>query len=381
MKSIRLLLALWLSVLGWSCGSAKPPEVKIVNTVIQQAKPIKTQIEVVFVLDTTSSMSGLIEGAKLKIWAIANEIIKAKPTPELKIGLVAYRDIGDAYVTRVFDLSDDLDLVYKNLLSFRAEGGGDTPESVNRALDDVVTKIKWSTEKSPLRIIYLVGDSPPHLDYNDGLDYRKIAQASIKNDIIINTIRCGDNHETETIWKEIASLAEGAYMSVSQTGGMVAIDTPMDNELAELSRKLGDTAVGYGERKMLSADLKESYDKAAAAAPSVPAARAENMAGKDELNAWDLIDSIKNDRVKLEKLEDKDLPEEMRKMTPAERAKYLEQKGKERDEIKSKMNDLSKKRTDYIAQEMKKTGGDKDSFDSQLLKNLKEQAAKKGINF
>ena len=35
------------------------------------------RIEVVFVLDTTGSMSGLIEGAKQKIWSIANAMASA----------------------------------------------------------------------------------------------------------------------------------------------------------------------------------------------------------------------------------------------------------------------------------------------------------------
>ena len=66
-------------------------------------------MEVVFCLDTTGSMGGLIEGAKEKIWSICNQIAGGKPTPDLKVGLVAYRDKGDDYVTKVYDLTDDLD--------------------------------------------------------------------------------------------------------------------------------------------------------------------------------------------------------------------------------------------------------------------------------
>src|SRR6266540_7083001 len=68
----------------------------------------KPQIEVCFVLDTTGSMGGLIEGAKQKIWSIANEIIAAKPTPTVRFSLVAYRDRGDEYVTRLTPLTDDI---------------------------------------------------------------------------------------------------------------------------------------------------------------------------------------------------------------------------------------------------------------------------------
>src|SRR6478672_8207269 len=94
----------------------------------------KARVEVVFCLDTTGSMGGLIDGAKAKIWAICNQIAGGKPTPALKVGLVAFRDRGDEYVTKVFDLTDDLDAVYSDLKKFVAAGGGDVPESVNQAL-------------------------------------------------------------------------------------------------------------------------------------------------------------------------------------------------------------------------------------------------------
>src|SRR5437868_7226001 len=83
-----------------------------------QSKP---RIEVCFVLDTTGSMGGLIEGAKQKIWSIANEMISAKPTPELKLGLIGYRDRGDEYVVKSFQLTDDIDSIYGDLRDFKAE--------------------------------------------------------------------------------------------------------------------------------------------------------------------------------------------------------------------------------------------------------------------
>src|SRR5437762_5547170 len=94
-------------------------------------KELKPQVEVVFCLDTTGSMGGLIDAAKQKIWSICNQIAAGQPTPHVKIGLVAFRDRGDEYVTKVHDLTDDLDAVHSNLMSFKAKGGGDFPESVN----------------------------------------------------------------------------------------------------------------------------------------------------------------------------------------------------------------------------------------------------------
>jgi Mg-chelatase subunit ChlD len=78
------------------------------------------KIEVVFVLDTTGSMSGLINAAKEKIWSLANTMASAQTAPDIKMGLVAYRDRGDAYITQSVALSSDLDSMYASLMDFQA---------------------------------------------------------------------------------------------------------------------------------------------------------------------------------------------------------------------------------------------------------------------
>src|SRR5512134_1107372 len=131
----------------------------------------RSRIDVVFVLDTTGSMGGLIQAAKEKIWSIATTLAAAQPAPEIRMGLVAYRDRGDAYVTRVVDLSSDLDSVYATLMDFQADGGGDGPESVNRALHDAIHQVSWSQQAGTYKVVFLVGDAPPHMDYQDDVKY------------------------------------------------------------------------------------------------------------------------------------------------------------------------------------------------------------------
>ena len=118
----------------------EPPE-PLAQAPVAVARP---RVELVFALDTTGSMTGLIEGAKQKIWSLASFVAQGQPTPDLRVGLIAYRDIGDAYVTKVFDLDSDLDRVYRRLRGFHADGGGDGPEHVARALDESVHKMSWS---------------------------------------------------------------------------------------------------------------------------------------------------------------------------------------------------------------------------------------------
>src|SRR5437588_10782500 len=107
------------------CGAALALTLAALPRTASADEPKKSaerpQVEVVFCLDTTGSMGGLIDAAKQKIWAICNQIAAGKPTPHLRVGLVAYRDRGDDYVTKVHDLTDDLDAVYTHLMAFKAQ--------------------------------------------------------------------------------------------------------------------------------------------------------------------------------------------------------------------------------------------------------------------
>lgn len=333
------------------------------------------KVEVVFCLDTTGSMSGLIEGAKQKIWGIANQIIAGEPKPDLQIGLVGYRDYQDAYITKIYQLNDDLDSVYENLMGFWADGGGDTPEHVNKALWDAVHSIGWSSDDETLKIVFLVGDCPPHMDYDDGYDYRKVCQDAVTLDIIINTVLCGNSSETIPYWKEIARLGEGRYARIPQSGGMEQIETPYDAELVALSSKLEETVVAFGSR---SEEAKERKKMVKAMAPEAAAERMAYKSRDGKLAIYDLIDALKSDTVELEKLDDEEVPEEMRKMSLREKREYLMVKEKERAAIMREIDDITTKRSEYIKEQLKSNPGG-DSFDETVKRIIAKQAKQKGI--
>lgn len=347
-------------------------------------KPAKPRIEVCFVLDTTGSMSGLIEGAKQKIWSIANEIVAAKPTPQIRVGLIGYRDRGDEYIVKTFSLTNDIDAVYANLRAFRADGGGDTPESVNEALYEAVNKMDWSQDRSVLKIIFLVGDAPPHMDYANAPKYPEICQAAMKKDLIINTVQCGSIAETTPAWQEIAKLSEGRFVAIAQSGNMAVIATPMDAELAELNRKVGGTLVAYGGA-VTRRSVAAKQIAAESAAPSVAADRLAFNAtlGVAVQGEGELLDSLANGKVKLETLKKDELPAELQKLSDADLKAEIGKKQKERNELQAKVQKLSKERQDYIDAERKRqaAAGKADSFDEKVAQAIRAQAAKKGIRY
>jgi hypothetical protein len=370
LSCLTAVAALAIAAVPAESAAPKAPAIKV-----------RPKIEVVFCLDTTGSMTGLIDGAKAKIWSICNQIAGGKPTPDLKVGLVAYRDKGDVYITQVHDLTDDLDHVHAKLKTFRAEGGGDIPEHVNQALYDAVHKIKWSKDNKTLRIIFLVGDAPPHMDYPDDVKYPVTCQEACKRGIIINTIQCGNDADCTKYWKDICKRAEGSFVQISQSGGVVSIATPFDKELAKINSEMTRKTLVFGDAKMRDGG-KAKLAEARALAPGAAADRA-GFAGKTGIAAsYDLIEAIKAKRVKLEDIKEAELPEELKKLkTVAERRTYLVRIEKERDDLNKKAADLDGKRNAYIKQELAKKGKGKNAFDNQVLEMLRKQAKKHGIAY
>jgi len=371
-----------------------------VERVAEEDRP---RIEVCFVLDTTGSMGRLIEGAKRKIWSIANAIATDTPAPRVKFALIGYRDRGDSYVTDVHDLTEDLDAIHAALQKYKADGGGDTPESVNQALHEAVTKVTWSKQdEDVLRVIFLVGDAPPHMDYDDDVKFPETCKLAVERGLIINTIQCGDIGGTKEIWQKIAHLSEGSFLAMPHYDSAVAIKTPYDKELAELNRELNGTALDYGEvqaqeapaEKLESAVAAEDAEDEAKVAdraaylsksgrvdPKAPATTAGAALFSDDgsADAYNLLDSLGDKEVDITKLEKKYLPEALRKLSDDDLKAHIEKQRAEQVKIQNQMKELTAKRDAFIVKERARLAaeGMADSFDEEVSKVVKEQAERK----
>jgi Mg-chelatase subunit ChlD len=375
-----------------------PAAARAQNDPAAQVKDVaggKPTIELVFVIDTTGSMGGLIEGAKQKVWSIVNEVMMSPSKPEVRMGLVAYRDHGDAYVTQVTSITRDLDNVYNTLMAYKAEGGGDGPEDVRQALADGVHKVGWSPRSPNIaQILFLVGDAPPHDDYGNEPDTVASASEAVKAGILVNTIQCGSMQGTDVAWKRICRAGEGQYFAIAQDGGVVAIATPFDAELARLGTRVGRTYMAFGGGMMGGmmggAAFRKSRVEAqrkieGTVARSAPAPAQADRAYNKAINAAayddsDLIQGIENGTVKLDALKTDELPDELQKLSAEERKKVVADKIEERKKIRLQILELSKKRDAFIREERKKQSAKNPTgFDEAVSAALKAQIARKGL--
>jgi len=378
-----LLIVFALSSIGYA---QKRPIIKPIKKAADtQSKSISDKrdtLEMVFVLDTTGSMGGLLEGAKQRIWGIINDVMQKQSRPRVRVGLVAYRDLGDAYVTKITPITEDLDLVYTDLMAYRADGGGDEPENVRKALAEGVKKAGWAqTKKGLAQIVFLVGDAPPH-NYNQEPDVLTTTAEAVRKDMIVNTIQCGSIAGTKEIWQNIALRGEGKYFAIAQDGGVQAITTPYDAKLAELAGKIGKTYITYGSLAVQGRNFaRQSAVEVTITADAPVAAQADRAVNK-ALNSFsydgDLVQDVENEVIKIEEVKDEQLPADLKKLAPAERKKEIEKRIAERKKIRAEILTLSKQRDEYLTAERKKLKRE-DGFDAAVAKALQEQLLKKGI--
>lgn len=170
------------------------------------------RLDVAFCVDTTGSMSDEIEVVKEQMRQMVAEIAGGEPTPDVRFGLVIYRDRGDEYVTKRHEFTRDVDQMVTRINEIVAAKGGDYPESMNEALHVAVQEMDWDLDSDTGRLIFLIADAPPHMDYENDYNYQEECTEANAREITIDTIGCsGLKKEDEAIFEEIASLTLGTF--------------------------------------------------------------------------------------------------------------------------------------------------------------------------
>jgi hypothetical protein len=353
---------------------------------VADSQAVAPQIEIVFCLDATSSMGGLIQTAKEKIWDIVTSLTQASPAPEIKLGMVFYRDRGDAFVTKTYPLTKDIDGTYAELLRIQAEGGGDAPESVNQALHEAVTQMNWSRHQGVYQTIFLVGDCPPHMDYVHDHLYPATCSNAKESHIRINTLKLGSGCEDAIAhFKAIAEATGGEYLQLDQQATDVVIATPFDDSINVYSYRIDHSKIYYGTVSQQS-EMMQRQSKSLAfykeASVSSNSDRASfNMSGSGADNWYgsqELINDLNTGKVKLEAIEHSSLPIALQRLDKKDLQAEIEKTVAQRESDIANMKRLLLAREAFL-QQAKKAAGKADSFSEKVFKIIQKQAATQGV--
>ena len=345
----------------------------------------KPLVQMTILLDTSGSMSGLIDQARIELWAIVNEFIFAKRNglePEVQVALYEYGkstlDAKEGYIRMIVPFTTDLDKVSEELFALKTNGGS---EYCGWVIKEATESLTWSPSPDDLKVIFIAGNEP----FTQGpVDYRQACKAAISKAVVVNTIHCGTVGDgLAGHWKDGAALADGRFLNIDHNRAVVHIEAPQDKEMAELSAKLNDTYIAFGADGLIAYERQAAQDNNASLVSKE--ALVQRALAKSSFNyrneGWDLVDALKNDKAKLENIDTKDLPENLQKMTPEERKAYVEAKAKEREQIQKRIQELNVQRSNYVAAEMKKHHGDANTLGAAIIMAVRDQAVGKNFSF
>ena len=175
-------------------------------------------LDVLFLLDATGSMADEINQIKTTLLSISTRIGELPSRPDLRFGMVTYRDRGDEFITRVYDFDRDVQQFSNTIREVVADAGGDNPESLNEGLHVAVHEPSWRLDNA-IRLVFLVADAPPHLDYAQDYDYAKeMMEASRRGIKIFAIASSGLDDQGEYIFRQIAQHTMGRFIFIVYGG-------------------------------------------------------------------------------------------------------------------------------------------------------------------
>lgn len=135
-------------------------------------------IDIAFVIDTTQSMEPNIAQVKSKLVALLQQLPK-----HCRVALLQYRDQREAFLTKIdTDFTSDFAYVQEVVSRMDTDGGGDSPEAVLDALNEARKSFSWNPAAT--RVVFLIGDAPPHPRAANGADAT----------VVIEAYRAADTH-------------------------------------------------------------------------------------------------------------------------------------------------------------------------------------------
>ncbi len=345
--------------------------------------PISDTLQIAILLDTSSSMDGLINQARSNLWNIVDEMGRMTRDVDgkvrgVKVELALYEyghslvPESQGFIRQVLPFTSDLDRVSEELHRLATNGGD---EYAGQAIQKAITSLKWSRVPTDLRFIIVAGNE----SFDQGRVSAKDAMAlADKKDIHVQLIHCGPSEPT---WDAAAALARTDLMTINQDQVARHIPAPQDDEILQLSSQINDTYVAYGRQGTASKARQMNADSSSARMSKKVAIERAQLKGKKAYanSSWDLVDALEKDKDLLTKTADDQLPAELRGKTVEEKQQLVASKAAARSDLKAKLAKLENERATFLAAERAKSvEPEEKTLDNEVKKAAKKAAAKKG---
>ncbi|MEM6997009.1 MAG: VWA domain-containing protein [Myxococcota bacterium] len=378
-----------LAAVAWpiaTAGLGAPPPEAPTTTATETVAPAAVvpaqpaTIQIALLLDTSSSMDGLIDQARSQLWRVVNALDSATfhgAAPRLELALYEYGnddlERSDGFIRQVSGFTVELDRVSEALFALDTLGGD---EHAGQAIARSIDELSWNDGPGTLKVLYIAGNesfAQGPVDWNDAIE-----RARAKG-VVVNTVLCNgvDDH-----WSDAAKAAGGKFMKIDHDAVVEYIAAPQDDEIAKLGLAINGTSVPYGAQGRWGMDNQLEQDGNAegyGAASSVQ--RAMTKGSRNYVNpTWDLVDAADGKGFSFESVARDTLPAELTSKSAAELKAYVDAKRAERSKLKDKLSTLAKAREAFVtAERIRRNGDDPERLDTAIVKSIVEQAEAAGF--
>ena len=173
----------------------------------------KPELDVLFLIDTTGSMGDEIARIKASLLGVTQRLRSLELEFGLRYGAVLYRDLSDEYVTKSHPFTDDIEAFDSALGAIVANGGGDTPESLNQGLAVAIDRADW--RENAAKVVFLIADAPPHMDYEGDTPYSDSLRAAVAKGIRVHSVAAsGLDDVGSLVFRQIAQYSRGKFIFI-----------------------------------------------------------------------------------------------------------------------------------------------------------------------
>lgn len=344
-------------------------------------------LDIVFIVDVSSSTTGLLSSVRNNFWEINNDISRLKPEPDYRIGLMllgrpSFKE-ENAYIKIASDLTTDIDYVANEMFIIK-DNATKGKVYFGNALKDAVNEFSWSKDENAIKLIFLVGNGP----LSNGYDYRKAAESAVKKGIKIFSLYFPNitSGRDEAEWRDLAEVGNGTFANILlNAGNNIVFEKSYHNDLlVEANSAINNTYIYYGENGKDRFDTQERLDVLTNSVSDWETEARSFLKGtklyQGKNYTWDLVDLANKQAVNYAKIDRKFLPPKLEQISDEDLKTLVEDKISERQEYISIIKMLSQKREEFLKRKKDKLELFRynNTFLGVVKKTIIQQAVEKG---